>query len=170
MIDRIMVRRYEAPCGTLLVGGLGDRICLCDWANGKHRELIDRRLKRLLNADIVEGTLPVVEKAASQLDEYFAGTRRKFDLRLLFAGTEFQERVWKELLSIPYGEFISYGELARRIGSRKATRAVANANGMNAMSILVPCHRVNGSDNSLTGYGGGLRVKKFLLDLEGRRS
>ena len=88
---------------------------------------------------------------------------------LLFVGSDFQKSVWQMLLEIPYGQTISYGEMARRIGIPKAVRAVANANGANAISIFAPCHRIIGSDRSLTGYGGGLEAKKFLLELEGAR-
>lgn len=109
----------------------------------------------------------MLEDAAKQLDEYFAGERRAFDIPLQFAGSEFQKSVWHELLKIPYGETISYGELARRIGSPKSVRAVANATGANAISIFVPCHRVIGSDRSLTGYAGGMEAKRKLLKLEG---
>lgn len=104
--------------------------------------------------------------AIAQLDEYFAGKRRQFDVPLLFAGTEFQKTVWDTLLTIPFGQTVSYGELARQIGMPKAVRAVANANGANSISIFAPCHRVIGSDGTLTGYGGGLPVKEFLLRLE----
>jgi len=105
--------------------------------------------------------------ALLQLGEYFAGTRREFDLPLRLRGTEFQERVWRGLLDIRYGETWSYGELARRIGNPNASRAVGLANGRNPISILVPCHRVIGADGSLTGYGGGLARKQWLLAHEG---
>lgn len=157
---------YKSPCGELLLGSLNDKLCLCDWQVEKHRDHVDRRLKRMLNAEFAEGSSEVIEKASRQLDEFFAGQRQVFDVPLLFVGTEFQKRVWDELLKIPYGTTISYGELARRIGMSKAVRAVANANGANSMSIFAPCHRVIGSDHSLTGYGGGLDAKKKLLDLE----
>jgi methylated-DNA-[protein]-cysteine S-methyltransferase len=98
-----------------------------------------------------------------QLSEYFAGTRREFDLPLRLDGTPFQQRVWRELTEIPYGETWSYGQLAKRIGSPSASRAVGLANGRNPVSILVPCHRVIGADGSLTGYGGGLERKSWLL-------
>ena len=106
--------------------------------------------------------------AAGQLAGYFAGQRTEFELPLATSGTEFQRRVWGALRDIPYGETISYGELARRIGSASASRAVGLANGKNPVSIIVPCHRVVGADGSLTGYGGGLDRKRFLLDLEQR--
>ncbi len=102
-----------------------------------------------------------------QLREYFEGGRREFDLPLHFEGTLFQRRVWQELTEIPYGETWSYGQLARRIGNPSASRAVGLANGRNPISILVPCHRVIGADGSLTGYGGGLERKRWLLAHEG---
>jgi methylated-DNA-[protein]-cysteine S-methyltransferase len=105
-----------------------------------------------------------------QLNEYFAGTRRDFDLPLRLDGTPFQTRVWRELLEIPYGETWSYGQLAKRIGNPSASRAVGLANGRNPISIVVPCHRVIGADGSLTGYGGGLERKRWLLAHEGAPS
>ena len=110
------------------------------------------------------------EAAASQLAEYFAGQRTRFELPLALAGTGFQRRVWAALQDIPYGETISYRELARRTGNAAASRAVGLANGKNPVSIIVPCHRVVGTDGSLTGYGGGLDRKRFLLALEQRVS
>lgn len=101
--------------------------------------------------------------AVAQLDEYFRGARREFDVPLLHVGTDFQKRVWRSLMTIPYGVTVSYGEMARRIGSPRSVRALANANGANPISILVPCHRVIGSGGSLTGYGGGLDAKNYLL-------
>lgn len=127
---------------------------------------VDRRLKRILRAEFAEGTSEVIEEAARQLDEFFARKRREFNVPLLFVGTDFQKIVWNELLTIPFGKTISYGEMAQRIGMPSAVRAVANANGANSMSIFAPCHRIIGSDRSLTGYGGGLPAKKFLLELE----
>jgi len=106
-----------------------------------------------------------------QLNAYFAGELKEFEIPLLMLGTEFQKRVWKALLTIPYGETMSYGELAKKIGEPKAVRAVGAANGQNPLPIIVPCHRVIGSDGSLTGFGGGLENKKKLLELEkGQRS
>lgn len=111
---------------------------------------------------------PVLAQAARQLEEYFAGERTEFDLPIELEGTGFQRTVWADLLKIPYGETISYGELARRIGQPTASRAVGLANGRNPVSIVVPCHRVVGANGSLTGYGGGLPRKQFLLALEQR--
>lgn len=166
-MDVIITREYEAPCGGLLLGAYGDELCLCNWQVERHRGLIDRRLVKVLKADMQEGSSAVIERAVTQLDEYFAGERREFDVPLMFVGTEFQKRVWRELLNVPYGATVSYGEMARRIGMPTAVRAVANANGANSISIFAPCHRVIGSDNSLTGYGGGIEAKRWLLELEG---
>jgi len=105
--------------------------------------------------------------AIRQLEEYFAGTRREFDLPMRLHGTAFQTRVWRELGEIPYGQTWSYGELAKRIDKPSASRAVGLANGRNPISILVPCHRVIGADGSLTGYGGGIERKRWLLAHEG---
>ena len=108
-----------------------------------------------------------IARVKEQLDEYFAGRRRDFSLALAAGGTPFQQRVWEQLCRIPYGETISYRELATRVGNRAACRAVARANATNPIAIVVPCHRVIGADGSLTGYGGGLDRKRFLLELEG---
>jgi len=103
----------------------------------------------------------------AQLKEYFKRQRKEFDMKLEIVGTDFQKRVWNDLTKIPYGETISYGELAERMGDKNKMRAVAAANGANPIPIIIPCHRVIGTDGSLTGYGGGLNVKKRLLELEG---
>jgi methylated-DNA-[protein]-cysteine S-methyltransferase len=109
------------------------------------------------------------QPAATQLTEYFSGARKTFDIPLNLRGTEFQLAVWNELLTIPYGETITYAELARRIGRPSAIRAVGAANGANPIPVIVPCHRVIGSNGTLTGYGGGIERKQWLLAHEGRR-
>ena len=109
---------------------------------------------------------PLVKKASTQLAEYFAGKRKRFVLPLAPVGTEFQRSVWKALQTIPFGETRSYGDIAALIGNPRASRAVGMANNRNPISIIIPCYRVIGSDGSLTGYGGGLDVKQYLLDLE----
>ena len=114
------------------------------------------------------GPTALLEEAARQLREYFAGQRREFDLPLRLRGTAFQMQVWQVLQAIPYGEVRTYGEIARAIGKPKACRAVGMANHNNPISIIVPCHRVVGAGGSLTGYGGGLENKRFLLELEKR--
>ena len=117
--------------------------------------------------DWSEGDNAVLRDARRQLGEYFAGTRNAFDLPLSPRGTDFQRNVWNTLASIPYGQTISYAQLAQRIGKPSAMRAVGAANGRNPLPIVLPCHRVIGADGSLTGFGGGLPTKQFLLQLEG---
>jgi methylated-DNA-[protein]-cysteine S-methyltransferase len=109
---------------------------------------------------------PVLSATSKQLVEYFAGRRKSFELPMEMKGTDFERSVWKALLEIPFGETVSYGEIARRIGNPKSVRAVGRANGKNPIAIIVPCHRVIGSDGSLTGYGGGEPRKRWLLDHE----
>ena len=168
MKGKILIQRYVSPCGDLVLGAFGGELCLCNWVQGKHPGRVEHRLRTALNVDYEEGTSDLLREAVRQLDEYFCGTRRDFDLPLHFEGSDFQKTVWRRLLEIPYGSTVSYGLMARQIGRPKAVRAVANANGANAISIFVPCHRVIGSDSSLTGYGGGLDAKTFLLALERR--
>lgn len=163
---QIITKTYQSPCGLLMLGSFGDKLCLCDWQVEKHRDHVDNRLKRNLKAEFVEGSSTLIEQAEKELDEYFDGKRREFTVPLLFTGTDFQKKVWNELLNVGFGQTISYAKLSERIGMPKAVRAVANANGANAMSIFAPCHRIIGSDRSLTGYGGGLVAKRFLLELE----
>ena len=165
-----------SPLGPIRLGAYGDRLCLCGWPDELHPGRVERRLRTMLKAGFhdcgeITGTadtgIPeVLLETARQLNEYFNGHRRAFDLPLLPVGSNFQKRVWQQLLHIPYGTTVSYGELAVAIGSPDSVRAVANANGANAIPIIIPCHRVIGSDGSLTGYGGGIAVKRFLLELE----
>lgn len=128
--------------------------------------LIGLRLPNATGGGRRDEETPVLKEAATQLEEYFAGERHEFDLRMEMDGTAFQRDVWTELARIPYGETISYGELARRVGRPKGPRAVGQANGANPIAIIVPCHRVLAS-NGIGGYGGGLTVKRALLALEG---
>ena len=164
----IRINHYTFSCGEMILGSFEGKLCLCDWADGRRRASVDQRLQRNLIANYVEGSSDVIQMAKRQLDEYFLHQRCEFDIPLLFVGTDFQKKVWNELLKIPYGKTISYCDLAKRIGMPNAVRAVANANAVNAISIIAPCHRVIGSDGTLTGYGGGLERKRFLLELESR--
>lgn len=116
--------------------------------------------------DAVEKRTKIIDKAAEQLNEYFLGIRREFDIPLSIHGTDFQKRVWNALRNIPYGETRSYGDIALAIGNPRACRAVGMANNRNRIMIVIPCHRVIGSDGSLVGYGGGLDIKKKLLEIE----
>jgi len=130
----------------------------------------DHNPRRVRLGNLVEdGTNSILLEAQRQLGEYFAGQRKVFTVKLDFAGTEFQRRVWTALLTIPYGETRSYGDIARQIGSPTAVRAVGAANGRNPISIIAPCHRVVGATGQLTGFAGGLQTKARLLALEGHR-
>ena len=162
----IQIQHYESPCGELILGSFEGKLCLCDWMFEKRRASIDKRIQKALGADYEEGISDVIRKTIIQLDEYFARQRKTFDIPLVFTGTEFQNSVWQELLNIPYGKTVSYGELSRKLGNPKAVRAVAAANGANALSIFIPCHRVVGSNRQLIGYAGGLAAKQGLLALE----
>jgi len=113
---------------------------------------------------------PMLLETERQLTEYFRGERKEFSLKLAFAGTDFQKKVWQALVTIPYGETRSYADIARQIGSPKAVRAVGAANGRNPISIVAPCHRVIGASGALTGFAGGLEIKSWLLSLEGSRN
>lgn len=163
----IIIQYYTTPVGDLILGTYDNEVCLCDWRYRKQREAVDQRIQNSLNATYEEGHSPIMDNLKKQLEEYFNGTRQSFDIPLKFCGTDFQQRVWKELLKIPFGKTLSYLDLSLQLGDKKAIRAVAAANGANAISILVPCHRIIGSNGELTGYAGGLSAKKKLLQLEG---
>ncbi|CAK7019212.1 MAG: Methylated-DNA--protein-cysteine methyltransferase [Parabacteroides sp.] len=166
MEEMIRIQYYQSPCGELILGSYKGKLCLCDWQNEERRRLIDERIQKGLQAQYIEKESETITNAITQLDEYFNHRRKAFDIPLLFIGTDFQKSVWNELLNIPYGTTVSYAGLSERLGNPKAIRAVAAANGANAISIIVPCHRVIGSNQKLTGYAGGLPAKKLLLELE----
>ena len=157
---------YASPCGELILASTGDELCLCDWNGmpcaGRNRH----RIERYLQAEFCTESSAVLEETKRQLDAYFAGHRKEFCIPLHPVGTDFQLRVWRALLDIPYGETRSYMEIATAIGHPRGVRAVAQAIGANGIGILIPCHRVIGSNHSLTGFTGGLDKKAWLLDLE----
>ena len=163
----IYLQYFQSPYGELVLGEFGGELCLCDWKYRKMRDQIDTRIQTGLQAEFKLEETEVLNEVKSQLNEYFAKERTTFDLPVLLVGSDFQKSVWDKLQTIPYGKTTSYLELSRILGDEKAIRAVATANGANAISIIVPCHRVIGSDGSLTGYAGGLKAKQKLLQLEG---
>lgn len=163
----IIITDYQSPCGTLVLGSFQDKLCLCDWLVESHHKRVKRHIERILHAEFEIGISEIIRLATTQLNEYFQKKRRQFSIPLLFTGTDFQNNVWNELVKIPFGTTASYSEIASRIGQPAAVRATANANGANPLSIFVPCHRVIGRNGTLTGYGGGLDTKLFLLQLEG---
>ena len=162
----INIQIHKSPVGELLLGSYNGKLCLLDFKYRRMRTTIDNRLQVGLNAEYVEKSSAVIEQTIIQLKEYFDGERKNFDIPLLTIGTDFQKSVWQGLLKIPYGTTASYLELSKNIGNEKAVRAVASANGANAIGILIPCHRIIGSNGDLVGYAGGLPAKKKLLELE----
>jgi AraC family transcriptional regulator of adaptative response/methylated-DNA-[protein]-cysteine methyltransferase len=162
----VTLRRIVTPLGPMIAGATKDALCLFEFADRRMLETQLARLRKHLNCVMVPGKNRILDRTAKEMREYFDGRRRKFSLPLLMPGTDFQKSVWEELQEIPYGETTSYGETARRLGRRSAVRAVAKANGDNPIAIIVPCHRVVGSDGKLTGYGGGLWRKQRLLEHE----
>ncbi|WP_261842012.1 methylated-DNA--[protein]-cysteine S-methyltransferase [Aliamphritea ceti] len=166
-MSTIHIQYYQTPVGELIIGAFNSELCLCDWRYRRMRDQVDNRLKKFFKAEYEQLTDPVIDQTIDQLEDYFSGQRQHFDLPLSLAGSGFQQQVWQALIKVPYGETYSYLQLSELLGNPKAIRAVASANGANAISIIVPCHRIIGSDGSLTGYAGGLPAKEKLLKLEG---
>ena len=162
----INIHYFKSPYGQLILGSYHEQLCLCDWRYRKKRDAIDSRIKTGLKAAYFETDDKVLMETRRQLDEYFSHNRKVFDIPLLPIGTPFQKRVWNHLLKIPFGETSSYLELAESMDNKNAVRAVASANGANAISIMIPCHRIIGSSGNLVGYAGGLKAKADLLGLE----
>lgn len=152
-------KMMKSPVGVLKLVASDKGLAAILW------EKDDPRRVRL-NPVIEDKNHPMLLETEKQLNDYFAGKLKKFSLKLDFVGTEFQKKVWKALLTIPFGETRSYGQIAKQIGNPKAVRAVGAANGKNPISIIAPCHRVIGSDGKLTGFAGGLEAKACLLDIE----
>ncbi|ULT71848.1 methylated-DNA--[protein]-cysteine S-methyltransferase [Pseudomonas sp. BC42] len=152
-----------SPVGQLTLVARGSKLAAILWEHERQNRV---RLGPLQEA----ADHPLLRETERQLQEYFAGSRERFELELDFAGTEFQCQVWQALLTIPFGETRSYGQIARQIGHPKALRAVGAANGRNPISIVAPCHRVIGASGSLTGFAGGLQAKRYLLALEGEET
>ncbi len=163
----VIVKTYTSPVGEILLGSYEGKLCLADWKYRKMRQQIDKRIQTGLSAEYLEGDHETIQMTIDQLEEYFVGNRKQFDISMYWVGTEFQKKVWNALTQIPYGKTETYLGLSKILGDEKAIRAVATANGANAISILVPCHRIIGSNGDLVGYAGGISVKKRLLKLEG---
>ena len=156
----------ETPLGSMRAAGNEQGLWLLDFQDTAKGEDPEPRQCGENEIRLTPGKCTYFPQLIDELEEYFGGTRKEFSLPLVMSGTEFQNRVWQALLAIPYGETRTYKQQAKALGALSAIRAVAHANGQNRLAILVPCHRVIGSDGSLTGYGGGLWRKQFLLELE----
>ena len=166
LLPQISIQYFKHSFAEFILGSYDNKLCLCDFRHRQLRPAVDNRIQKLLNAVFVEKNSAVIETAKVQLNEYFSGARRSFDLPLITAGTGFQKSVWEALQAINYGETQSYQNLAIKINNGGAVRAVGTANGANALAIIIPCHRVIASDGSMGGYGGGLLLKTRLLALE----
>jgi len=162
----ITVNRILTPLGPMLAGASERGICLLEFVDRRMLETQIKRLQKGLQSTFVPGNHPLIDQLAKELAEYFEGNRREFSVPLDLPGSDFSRRVWSGLQDIPYGDTRSYREQARALGAPAAVRAVARANGDNRVAIVVPCHRVIGSDGTLKGYGGGMWRKRILLDLE----
>ncbi len=165
-MNQISIQYHKTKIGDLILGSFDSKLCLLDFRYRKMRKTVDNRIKKGLNAEFVEKDDPVLAQTRKELDEYLQGERKEFDIPLLMVGSEFQKSVWDALIKVPYGTTSTYLALAKEINNEKAVRAVANANGANAIGVVIPCHRIIGSDGKLVGYGGGLPIKKHLLKLE----
>jgi AraC family transcriptional regulator of adaptative response/methylated-DNA-[protein]-cysteine methyltransferase len=164
--DCVVAGLAETPLGPMVVGATSEGVCLAEYASRRMLQAQVETLRRRMATALVPGDNEHLAALRAQLDAYFAGTRTSFDLPLVTPGTPFQERVWRELRSIPYGETWSYEALARRVGAPGAVRAVGTANGANRVAIVIPCHRVVRKNGDTGGYGGGKWRKLALLELE----
>lgn len=168
---KLYITYFDTPLGKMKAAATDEGICLFDF---RYRRMIDSIMTRIINGlgadEVVEEHHSHFDILKWQIDEYFTGERKEFDLPLHLVGTDFQKKVWHGLLEIPYGETRSYKKQSIFLGNEKAVRAVAGANGENGIAIIIPCHRVIGENGSLTGYGGGLPKKKWLLEHEIKHS
>jgi len=165
-MNQINIQYFKTNYGEFILGSNDGKLCMVDFRYRKMRKTIDERIKKGLNAEFIERDDETLQKTRVQLDEYFNMQRKVFDIPIQMVGTDFQRSVWKSLLKVPYGITSTYLQLAKDINNEKAVRAVANANGANAIGIIIPCHRIIGTNGELTGYAGGLPLKKCLLELE----
>jgi AraC family transcriptional regulator, regulatory protein of adaptative response / methylated-DNA-[protein]-cysteine methyltransferase len=162
----IKICKIETPLGEMIAGATDEGVCLLEFTDRKILPEEYNDLKKLLNTSIEDGENKHTRMLKKQLKEYFKGRRKEFTISLVTPGSAFQQAVWRELQDIPFGATRSYHEQSVALGNADSIRAVANANGLNRIAIVIPCHRVIGSDGRLVGYGGGLSRKKWLLDHE----
>lgn len=162
----IRVDRLATPLGPMLVGATDTQLCLLEFVDRRMLPAQVQRLRRRLGAAFVPDRNSIIDQTEGEISDYFDGSRQDFTVPIVTPGTEFQEAVWAALTRIPYGRTVSYRDLAEEVGHPGAVRAVGTTNGLNALAIIVPCHRVIGADGKLVGYGGGLWRKKRLLELE----
>lgn len=165
-MSQIHIQFHQTTEADFILGSFEDKLCLLDFRYRNMRATVDRRLQQGLGVEFAEQDNALLQVARQQIDAYLVGDRRQFDLPLLMVGSDFQVSVWHALSQLPYGTTCSYSQLALEIGRASAVRAVAAANGANALMLAVPCHRVIAANGDLGGYAGGLSLKKRLLALE----
>ena len=165
-MNQINIQYYKTKYAEFILGSFENKLCLLDFKYRKMRTTVDNRLKKGFEAEFIEQDDEILKETRKQIDEYFNMERKEFDIPLITVGTDFQKSVWDALLKVPYGATSTYLKLAKDIDNEKAVRAVANANGANSIAIIIPCHRIIGTNGELTGFGGGLPLKKRLLKLE----
>lgn len=165
-MNQINIQDYKTKIGELTLGSFDERLCLLSFRYGKKSNAVFNRIKRGLKAEFVKRDDGILKETRREIDEYLAGNRKRFEIPLLMVGTNFQKSVWNALLKLPCGSRSTYLQLSKKIQHAKAVRAVAGAIGANPIVLLIPCHRIIGSDGKLVGYRGGLALKKRLLELE----
>ena len=165
-LEAIKIQYYKSKIGELILGSFNNKLCLLDFKYRKMRLIVDNRIKNKLSAKFLIQDNKILKDTRKQIGEYLSADRKEFDLPILTVGTDFQKEVWNALSKIKYGETASYLDLAKNIGNQKAVQAIASANAANSLALIIPCHRIIGSNRDLIGYGGGLAIKKRLLNLE----
>ena len=167
LTQNIEYQYCKSPIGELIIGSYEEKLCLLDYKHRRQRKIVDLRLSKGLGAVFVEKNNEIIEKTIIELEAYLKGESKEFSIQIVTVGSSFQKSVWKALQNIPYGQTLSYMELTKKLNMKATSvRAVANTNGANAISVIIPCHRIIGSDGSLIGYAGGLQTKKLLLRIE----
>jgi methylated-DNA-[protein]-cysteine S-methyltransferase len=165
-MNQINIQYHNTQIGEVILGSFRGKLCLLDFVKGKTRGTVEDRIRRVLNAKLVEKDDGILRETRRQFSGYLEGQRKRFDIPVLMVGTDFQKDVWNAVMKVPYGATSTYSQIARDIGKERAVRAVGNAMAANPIVIIIPCHRIIGSGGELVGYGGGLLVKRRLLDLE----
>ncbi len=166
MKNNIHISYHNTKIGQIVIGSFEDKICIVGFQTADKMNEAYKRIRKALSADFVEYEDNVIRLTKQQIEEYLVGSRKEFDIPLLMLGTDFQKKVWRQLLKVPYGQTRSYRDIAKGIGNKGAVRAVGSANGANSIAIIIPCHRIVKSDGSTGGYAGGVDIKKMLLEIE----
>ncbi len=165
-MSQINIQYYKTKIWELILGSFENQLCMLDFRYRKMRTTVDKRIKTGLNAEFIEQDNEILQETKKQLNEYLSWERKDFNIPILTVGTDFQKKVWKELMNVKYWETASYLDLAKKINNEKAVRAVASANGANSIGLIIPCHRIIETNGGLWWYWWGLPVKKRLLKLE----